>query len=83
MINNVVIKVDGEFKPKDNDILVFNSKKNAWEIQTKEVLFNDINKKIKELKAKIEEVEKLSLERANQNQDKIIRIARILKKEIK
>lgn len=83
MMNNLVIKVDGEFKPKDNDILVFNSKKNAWEIQTKEVLFNDINKKIKELKTKIEEVEKLSLERANQNQDKIIRIARILKKEIK
>ena len=83
MINNVVIKVDGELKPKKDDILVFNSEKNIWEIQSKVYFLNDVNKKIKELNAKIEKVDKDNLERTNQNQDKISRLAKILKKGIK
>ena len=46
---NVVLKVQENFNPKDNDILVYNHSKGCWELVTKVAYLNGVNSQIKAL----------------------------------
>ena len=46
---NVVLKVQENFNPKDNDILVYNNSKSCWELVTKVAYLNGVNSQIKAL----------------------------------
>lgn len=83
MMNNLVIKVNGELNPKNDDILVYNSSKGVWEVQTKQVFLNDINKKVKDLNKKIDDLKKENDEKFTKINNNISKMAKIMKKEIK
>ena len=48
-MGNVILKVQENFNPKDNDILVYNNKKGCWELVTKVAYLNGVNSQIKYL----------------------------------
>lgn len=83
MINNLVIKVDGNLEQLDNSILVYNSQKKVWEVQRKEAFLTEINRKIKELDSKIDKFNKENCEKITKINNNVSKIAKIMKKEIK
>lgn len=83
MINNLVIKVDGNLEQLDNSILVYNSQKKVWEAQRKEAFLTEINRKIKELDSKIDKINKENCEKITKINNNVSKIAKIMKKEIK
>ena len=83
MINNLVIKVEGELNPKHNDILIYNSTKEVWEVQSKIVFLNEINHKIKVLEENFNKKLQESDNKITKNQENIGKIANLMKKGIK
>ena len=83
MINNLVIKVDGNLEQLDNSILVYNSKKKVWEVQRKEAFLTEINHKIKVLEENFNKKLQKSDNKITKNQENIGKIANLMKKGIK
>lgn len=83
MINNLVIKVDGNLEQLDNSILVYNSQKKVWEVQRKEAFLTEINRKIKVLEENFNKKLQESNNKITKNQENIGKIANLMKKGIK
>ena len=75
---NVVLKVQENFNPKDNDILVYNHNKGCWELVTKVAYLNGVNSQIKAL---VKENEALKTEIKGVKNDISI-LAKIIKEKM-
>jgi HD superfamily phosphodiesterase len=78
MAINLVIKVDEDFNPEHDNIIIYNSEKGVWELVTKDFFFKEVKKEFQkqfeENKAVAEKIEKLN--------NKISKLAEILKGEL-
>lgn len=72
---NLIIKVDDNFKPHDEDIIVYNQKKDKWEVKSKVSFFAQTKK---ELIDKDEKIKNLKNEICALN-SKISKLAKIVK----
>ena len=77
-MGNVILKVQENFNPKDNDILVYNNKKGCWELVTKVAYLNGVNSQIKYL---IKEIETMKNEIIDVKDD-ISKIAKMIKERL-
>lgn len=77
-MSNVVLKVQENFNPKDNDILVYNQGKGCWELLTKVAYLNGVNSQIKNL---FKENEALRKE-LKEAKDDISKLAKIIKEKM-
>ena len=78
MATNIVIKVDDNFNPLHDNVLVYNAKTKIWEAQSKEVILSEVNK---EFKKNNEERTKILNEIKTLN-SKISKLAEIMKGEL-
>lgn len=53
-MGNVILKTLDNFNPKENDILVYDSKTLCWKLTTKEVYLNEVYARIKEVNSRID-----------------------------
>lgn len=78
MAINLVIKVDEDFNPNHNNIIVYDEKEKIWKPVTKEFFLKEVNERFKnqleENRAVAEKIEKLN--------NKISKLAEILKGEL-
>lgn len=78
MAINLVVKVDEDFNPEHDNIIVYNSDKGVWELVTKDFFFKEVKKEFEkqfeENKAVAKKIEELN--------NKISKLAGIIKEEI-
>ena len=78
MSMNLLIKVDGNLNPENNNIIIYNSIKKCWETQSKDKFLIDLKNEIKSKNKEIEELNK----KISKLNEKISKLAKIVKGEL-
>ncbi|MCK9577169.1 MAG: hypothetical protein PHU32_05660 [Candidatus ainarchaeum sp.] len=79
----IVIDVNRDYEPRDQDILVFNKSKNCWECEQKSYVLKEQDKKIEEMKKDIANLKADYNNYQNKINEKISILASAIKEFIK